>query len=80
MREAEDAAAAYARATFQQVDAATALIAVGGQLRIPEDPEFGHWMISLAHCRHACESQHGSRRSHDTHRRAEVRWVPGVGG
>jgi hypothetical protein len=42
MCEAEDAAAAYARAAFEQIDAATALIAVGGELRIPKDPEFRH--------------------------------------
>jgi hypothetical protein len=43
MRKAEDAAATHARAALEQVDAATALITVGCQLRIPEDSEFGHW-------------------------------------
>ena len=40
MREAQDAAAAYARAALEQVHAAAALVAVGGQLRVPEDSEF----------------------------------------
>ena len=43
VREAKDAAAAYARATLEQVDASATLVAVGGQLRIPEDSEFRHW-------------------------------------
>lgn len=42
MGEAKDTAAAYARAALEQVDSAATLIAVGGQLRVPEDPEFGH--------------------------------------
>jgi hypothetical protein len=42
MREAQDAAAAYARAALEQVHAAAALVAVGGQLRVPEDSEFRH--------------------------------------
>ena len=42
MGEAKDPAAAYAGAALEQVDAAAALIAVGRQLRIPEDAEFRH--------------------------------------
>jgi len=42
MPEAQDAAAAYAGTAFEHVHAAAALIAVGGQLRVPEDSEFRH--------------------------------------
>ena len=80
MGEAENATAAYARAALEQVDAATTLIAVGGQLRIPEDSKLGHWMrISrTAHTRAKRDTP--SRSSHDTHRRVEVRWVRAVEG
>jgi hypothetical protein len=44
MPEAQDAAAAYAGTAFEQVHSAAALIAVGGQVRVPEDPEFRHGM------------------------------------
>jgi len=42
MSEAKDPAAPDACATLEQVDSAATLIAVGRQLRIPEDPESGH--------------------------------------
>jgi len=40
--EAEDAATTHARASFEQVDAAPALIAIGRELRIAEDAKFRH--------------------------------------
>jgi hypothetical protein len=56
VREAEDAPASHARAPFQQIDAASALIAVGRELRIAEDPEFRHrWSgIDALDCASAC--------------------------
>ena len=42
MPEAKDAATADARTALEQVDAAATLVAVGGELRITEDPEFCH--------------------------------------
>ena len=81
MPEAEDAATTHAGAALQQVHAATALIAVGGHLRIAEDPE-------LCHCR--CEVRSSCRRRRDagvtdpiqdhTHGYAEVRWAFAVDG
>ena len=44
MPEAQDTPAAYASPALEQVHAAAALIAVGGQLRVPEDSEFRHGM------------------------------------
>jgi hypothetical protein len=42
MREAQDPAAAYAGAAFQQVHASAALVTIGCQLGVAEDAEFRH--------------------------------------
>jgi hypothetical protein len=42
MREAEDAPATHTGAALEHVDTSAALIAIGGQLRVSEDPEFCH--------------------------------------
>src|SRR5919112_713095 len=56
MPEAQDAAAAYAGTALEHVHAAAALVAVGGQLRVPEDPEFRHGNErGNSICRRLCE-------------------------
>ena len=42
MREAENASTAHARSALQKVDATTALVAIGRELRIAEESEFRH--------------------------------------
>ena len=57
MPEAQDAAAAYTGAAFEQVHAAATLVAVGGQLRVPEHSEFRHGdERDDSICRRACEA------------------------
>ena len=57
MPEAQDAAAAHAGTAFEQVHAATALVAVGGQVRVPEDSEFRHGdERDDSICRRPCEA------------------------
>jgi len=74
MSEAQDAATAYACAALEQVHAAAALVAVGRQLRVPEDPEFRHGDESGNSIRrHVARHRTSSRRRHHTHGRAEVR-------
>ena len=60
MPEAQDAAAAHAGTAFEQVHAATALVAVGGQVRVPEDSEFCHGdEKDDSICRRPCEAVYG---------------------
>jgi len=42
MREAQNTPATHTRPTLEQVDTSATLIAIGGQLRVPKDPEFRH--------------------------------------
>jgi hypothetical protein len=46
--ETENASAAHASAAFEEVHSATALIAVGGEVGVPEDAEFSHALTKSA--------------------------------